>query len=164
MKKHRIYLENTYPDREVLKKLPGAKYDGQQKQWWIPVDADKKLFRKWLPEISRIKIFLNVPIDEVSEAAAQAAGARYDEIHDGFYILEHEADEALQKWIPRMYRKNAAKPYLEINLVPKTSYHKNLHSLFLLPEMWDVLKKEIYRRAGYRCEICGDQSVKANNR
>ena len=43
---------------------------------------------------------------------------------------------------------------LEIELVPETSWFTNLRSE-LTPPQWDALRKRVYRRAGYRCEICG---------
>jgi len=42
---------------------------------------------------------------------------------------------------------------LEIELIPKTSFFNNLRSL-LSPQKWDILRKECYRLAKYRCEIC----------
>ena len=43
---------------------------------------------------------------------------------------------------------------LTIELVPKTSWYKNVRSN-VSKEKWDRIKKIIFSRAGYRCEICG---------
>lgn len=43
---------------------------------------------------------------------------------------------------------------LTIELVPQTLWFDNLRSI-LSPEKWDKLRKDTYRRVGYRCEICG---------
>lgn len=43
---------------------------------------------------------------------------------------------------------------LQINLVPETAWYKNLRSYFTASE-WNKIKKVVYRRADYRCEICG---------
>lgn len=50
-------------------------------------------------------------------------------------------------------------PKLTIELVPKTSHYKNLRSELDVPH-WNKLRKETYRKAGYRCEICGGKGNK----
>ncbi len=42
---------------------------------------------------------------------------------------------------------------LTIELVPETSFYKNVRSE-VKRSVWDKLRKECYRNAGYRCEIC----------
>jgi hypothetical protein len=43
---------------------------------------------------------------------------------------------------------------LEIELVPQTSFFNNVRAI-VTKEEWDVIRKECYRNAGYKCEICG---------
>lgn len=43
---------------------------------------------------------------------------------------------------------------LSIELVPSTSWFLNLRSL-LTPAEWDKIRKECYKKANYKCEICG---------
>jgi hypothetical protein len=45
---------------------------------------------------------------------------------------------------------------LTIELIPKTSFFKNLRSE-LSQQQWDLIRRAIYKRANYRCEIenCG---------
>jgi hypothetical protein len=43
---------------------------------------------------------------------------------------------------------------LTIELVPKTSWYKNVRSN-VSKEEWEKLKKIVSHNAGYRCEICG---------
>jgi len=43
---------------------------------------------------------------------------------------------------------------LTIELVPSSSWQNNLRNL-LEPTMWNNLKKEVYKRYGYKCLICG---------
>ncbi len=43
---------------------------------------------------------------------------------------------------------------LTIELVPRTSFYKNLRSE-LPKELWDKLRRKTYRNANYKCEICG---------
>jgi|TARA_R110000851_G_scaffold212152_1_gene364815 hypothetical protein len=44
---------------------------------------------------------------------------------------------------------------LTIELVPKTSFYSNVRSNVTKGE-WDIIRKESYRKAGYKCEVCGD--------
>ena len=43
---------------------------------------------------------------------------------------------------------------LTIELVPSGQWYVNLRSL-LSKEDWDYLRRRTYKKAGYRCEICG---------
>ena len=43
---------------------------------------------------------------------------------------------------------------LTIELIPKTSWYKNVRSN-VSKEEWERLKKITFNRAGYKCEICG---------
>ncbi|UBV45495.1 hypothetical protein LAJ19_20425 (plasmid) [Deinococcus taeanensis] len=45
-------------------------------------------------------------------------------------------------------------PRLVVELVPATSWFENLRSL-LAPADWDRLRRQTYRAARYRCEVCG---------
>jgi len=48
---------------------------------------------------------------------------------------------------------------LTIELVPSTVWYSNLRSE-LTKEQWDNLRKECYRKASYRCEVCGGRGPK----
>lgn len=41
---------------------------------------------------------------------------------------------------------------LLLDLVPESAWGVNLRSIF--PQHWDVLRRDAYRRANYRCECC----------
>ncbi len=43
---------------------------------------------------------------------------------------------------------------LTIELVPQTSFYKNVRSE-VTKEIWDRIRREAYRKANYKCEICG---------
>ena len=43
---------------------------------------------------------------------------------------------------------------LEIELVPGASWHSNLRRI-LPRRVWDKIRKEAYKAAGHKCEICG---------
>lgn len=48
---------------------------------------------------------------------------------------------------------------LEIELVPETCWYSNVRSE-VSKSMWDKLRKECYRRANYKCEICESTGLK----
>lgn len=47
---------------------------------------------------------------------------------------------------------------LTIELVPSTSWFSNLRSL-LNKEEWDKIRKACYKKANYKCEICGGKGT-----
>lgn len=42
---------------------------------------------------------------------------------------------------------------LTIELVPSTAWYKNVRSE--IPDDWDTIRKKAYKKANYKCEICG---------
>ena len=50
-------------------------------------------------------------------------------------------------------------PKLTIELVPQSVWEKNLRSLLSKSE-WDQLRRYCYRKAGYKCEVCGGRGPK----
>lgn len=47
---------------------------------------------------------------------------------------------------------------LTIELIPETSFFDNVRSKVSKDE-WDVIRKKSYKRANYKCEICGDSGI-----
>ena len=45
---------------------------------------------------------------------------------------------------------------LNIEFVPTTCWYKNVRSI-VSPEQWDIIRKSVYKRANYVCDICGDR-------
>ena len=45
-------------------------------------------------------------------------------------------------------------PRLVVELVPRTSWFSNVRSEVSAAE-WDRIRRDVYRRAGHRCELCG---------
>lgn len=43
---------------------------------------------------------------------------------------------------------------LTIDLIPRTSFFTNLRILLTQKE-WDIIRKQVYKNANYKCEICG---------
>lgn len=48
---------------------------------------------------------------------------------------------------------------LYIDMIPKTSYFKNVRSLFS-NEDWNIIRHYIYKRVNYKCECCGSFKFK----
>ena len=46
---------------------------------------------------------------------------------------------------------------LTFEFVPEECWYSNLRSV-LEQEEWDVVRRDAYKKAGYRCEICGEKS------
>ena len=43
---------------------------------------------------------------------------------------------------------------LTLDLIPQSAFYKNVRSEVSKSE-WDKIRKEVYKKAGYICEICG---------
>lgn len=43
---------------------------------------------------------------------------------------------------------------LYIDFIPKTTYYKNVRSIFT-KEDWNIIRHHIYKRVNYKCECCG---------
>lgn len=56
-------------------------------------------------------------------------------------------------------RGEAARELLTVELVPRTSWYRNVRSN-VSPEQWERLKRIVFRRAGHACEICGGRGAK----
>lgn len=48
---------------------------------------------------------------------------------------------------------------LIIELVPSSAFYSNVRSEVSRKE-WDIIRKEVYKKAGHKCEICGDVGPK----
>ncbi|MBR4736332.1 MAG: DUF1738 domain-containing protein, partial [Rhodocyclaceae bacterium] len=64
VKAERIWLDVPWTDKDEAKRL-GAKWDGQEKAWYVPAGVDPKPFEKWL-DVARIEA-----ADEQQQAQAQ---------------------------------------------------------------------------------------------
>lgn len=50
---------------------------------------------------------------------------------------------------------------LKIELVPKTCWYSNLRKILPKGE-WDKIRREVYKKANHKCEICGAGNQKLN--
>ena len=51
---------------------------------------------------------------------------------------------------------------LFIDLIPKTSWFKNIRSCFSKKD-WDIIRKYIYERVDYKCECCSKNCFESND-
>lgn len=58
-----------------------------------------------------------------------------------------------------LFKSQLQKKLLTLDLVPQTSWFKNARAILTVAE-WDKVRKEVYRKAAYLCEICGGQGPK----
>jgi 5-methylcytosine-specific restriction endonuclease McrA len=105
--------------------------------------------------------YLNVPYSE--KDAAKQLGAKWDADARKWFVPPGIAAEAFSQWfiVERPSSAPVKKPQsqvskLTIELVPSTCWYSNVRSE-ISTEEWDKLKKQSYRQASYRCEVCGGQ-------
>ena len=67
----------------------------------------------------------------------------------------YQEQSELNDWdkVDRFYLEKEDKIKLKIELVPKTAWYKNVRSA-VKKETWDIIRKDCYKRANYKCEIC----------
>lgn len=111
----RIYLDVPYKEKNAAKEL-GAKWDRQEKSWYIPMEMEQTPFTKWLKkkeghENDRLPFrprreYLAVPYGERKEA--KAWGAKWDTVERSWYIGEKADRKKLEKWLPDRQRAEQA--------------------------------------------------------
>lgn len=89
-----------------------------------------------------ITIKTRITVPKIYENYAIEFGAKYDGRMKGWYIPEKLPISIFNPFIP-----------LSIELVPSSNWENNVRSE--LKDEWDTIKKEIYKKANYKCEICG---------
>lgn len=63
--------------------------------------------------------------------------------------------------IQRELQTRFPSPKLTIELVPSSLHGRNLHNgQYISDRAWRNLSRRVYRRAGYRCEICGGRGTR----
>jgi len=102
-----------------------------------------------------------------AEGDITATGERQPE--PGSVLDSRPKQRGLNRLVPtgrrRAARKHALAPSLPVGvpsgrltveLVPKTSWYNNIRAL--VDELvWDRIRRQVYRQADYRCELCGDR-------
>lgn len=128
----KTYLHVPFKEKEQASEL-GAKWDRQEKSWYIPADLDKEAFAHWLNPAPKVEAaetaqerteapqvastpksareYLAVPYGERS--AAKAAGAAWDKAAKSWYIGPDGDTAALARWKPE-YVSNEQSPALDV--------------------------------------------------
>ncbi len=107
----KTFLTVDYKDKNEVKKL-GAKWDKNEKSWYVPAGTDTTPFAKWIPEsaiaLDQTKVGVNMEINEPVSANTKtflkdvAAGQDYE--HVGYLVLyatnkvqAMQSDEEIEK-------------------------------------------------------------------
>jgi len=107
-------------------------------------------------------IYLNIPYKE--KKTAKEYGAIWDKDIKRWFC-ENENNELCN--IYEKYKeisivgedRSFGGDELYIDMIPKTSYFKNVRSLFNDTD-WNLIRHHIYERSSYRCECCGVKRFK----
>lgn len=103
-----------------------------------------------------LRIPLLVPFEQ--KDAAKEAGATWDENERAWMWPDSQPRQIVRQWLPRIYRDDLKPPHLTPALVPQSMWGVNLRSL-LTKEQWDMLRKDCYVKAAYRCQVCGTKGT-----
>jgi len=110
-----------------------------------------------------MKIYLNIPYKD--RKIAKEYGAIWDK-NNKKWFCENETNELCRLY--DIYKndieiigedRTLGGNQLFIDLIPKTSYFKNVRSLFSEND-WNLIRHHIYERANNRCECCGIKRMK----
>lgn len=112
----RIYLDVPFKEKNEVKAL-GARWDRQERAWYVPNGKDLSAFSKWPVKAQRSgteeqsaetanaqskgpeRVYLAVPFGE--RKAAKAAGAQWDKIAKSWYVIANKSDmDTLKRWLP----------------------------------------------------------------
>lgn len=106
-----------------------------------------------------LRLYLNVPYAE--KDAAKQLGARWDAVEKKWFVPSGVEPVAFERWFIIEHQLPQASPQklpynspkLTIELVPQTCWYSNVRSE-VSAQIWELLKKRVYQKANYRCEIC----------
>lgn len=101
-------------------------------------------------------IYLNIPYKERN--IAKNLGAEWDEINKKWFCEEdNELCSLYDVYKENIEIKGEDREYggkkLYIDMIPKTTYFKNVRSLFSEND-WNLIRHHIYSRCDYKCECC----------
>lgn len=113
------------------------------------------------------RAYLDVPFAE--KDAAKALGARWDQTARRWYD-PRPPSPGLDRWAARLEvpellpgEDRTFGAGLFVDLVPRTCWFTNVRSC-VTEQDWERLRRPILRRAGHRCEACGDGEDRATGR
>jgi len=120
------YLENTFNDREELKKR-GCRYNRNLKKWYVSGDSDYDKFTRWWPESLKQFLFNDrYAIHDHHARTGQADVYRsYDVIDDTLFAIKYYLSD-----IPNFSTTTLKKSFgLEMQALRQLGQHKNILSV-----------------------------------
>ena len=96
---------------------------------------------------------LLVPCDLRDEA--RRIGARWDPDLRVWSIARSHSSKAPRRMLPLRDRPGVEPPYIRINLIPQTSWGRNLRALMPKDEWREFARRHVYARTGSVCLVCG---------
>ena len=107
-------------------------------------------------------IYLNIPYKD--RKIAKEYGASWDKnLKRWFCEDENELCSIYDKYPDEIVIQGGDRTIgggeLYIDMIPKTSYFKNVRSCFSVND-WDIIRNHIYKRTENRCECCGAKRSK----
>jgi len=111
--------------------------------------------------------YLNVRYSQ--KEVVKRLGAKWDSTTKQWYVPEGQDLALFQSWLPvpskvvlparKTTVANANEPRLTVELVPRTCWYSNVRS-HVSKDNWRKIGKQIFQRAGNRCEVCGGRGNK----
>lgn len=91
---------------------------------------------------------------------ARSVGASWDAAERRWTIARNLVDDVPRDLLPIRDRPGLAPPYIRINLVPQTSWGRNVRAL-VERDVWRAFAKEqVYASTGFLCLVCGGRGEK----
>lgn len=102
-------------------------------------------------------IYINVPYSDRKKI--KLLGGKWDKKEKKWYIdddnpIKEEYKEYKDISNIEGEDRNFGGNELFIDMIPKTSYFKNIRTIFSKDD-WNIIRHYIYKRVNYRCECCG---------
>jgi hypothetical protein len=114
------------------------------------------------------RVWLDVPFDEKNDA--KALGARWDEPDERWYAPPGAPPALIVRWpaqpdVPDLLpgEDRSLGSGLFVDLIPSTCWFTNVRYC-VIPLDWERLRRMITRRAGKRCEVCGQTKDRSAGR
>lgn len=109
-----LYLQVPFNEKDEAKAL-GARWDRQQRAWYVPQDKEPSLFQKWSPSNDQLPpktesptvepvkkttdiVFLKVPFEEKDEARAR--GAKWNPEAKSWFVAKNDDLSLFSAWMP----------------------------------------------------------------
>jgi len=106
-------------------------------------------------------VYLNIPYSD--RKIVKTLGGKWDPKNKKWYCEEDNELCSLYEIYKEINIIGEDRDYgsnkLYIDMIPKTTYFKNVRSLFNDSD-WNLIRHHIYERVNYKCECCGKKKMK----